>query len=169
MLGMIFNCTYENLPETVMKCWLFGEPWAAWTTATWAVTCWPFWFWPLDDVSDSETRICESTESEDSKGNTSITLTLPEGAVWRIIFFWRIILTLKKVQLLHNNYYTWLRLTWCKETGVDEFAEFEGVMDVLSSELSLLATDVTVMKFLANRVAIFPEWIICNFLQISLV
>lgn len=77
-----------NLPETVIKCWPLGDPWAC-TTATCAVTCWPFWFWPFCDVvSDSATKICESLEStSDSKGTTSITLTLPEGAVWRIIFF----------------------------------------------------------------------------------
>jgi hypothetical protein len=67
-----------------MKCWPFGDPWAC-TTATWAVTCWLFWLSPFD----SATRICESLESEDSRGTTSITLTLPDGAVWRIIFFCR--------------------------------------------------------------------------------
>lgn len=70
-----------------MKCWPFGDPWAC-TTATWAVTCCPFWCWPFGDVViDSATRICESLESPDSIGTTSITLTLPDGAVCRIIFF----------------------------------------------------------------------------------
>lgn len=88
MLAMRFSMFYlQSLPETVMKCWPFGDPCAC-TTATWAVTCWPFWFWPFGDVvRDSATRIWESLESDDSKGTTSITLTLPEGAVCRIIFF----------------------------------------------------------------------------------
>lgn len=77
----------QSLPETVMKCWPpLGDPCAC-TTATCAVTCWPFWLWPFED--GSATRICESLESEDSSGTTSMTLTLPEGAVCRIIFFCR--------------------------------------------------------------------------------
>lgn len=156
-----------SLPETVMKCWPFGDPWA-WTTATWAVTCCP-WFWSLGDaLSDSATRICESLESDDSKGTTSITLTLPEGAVWRIIFF---CLSNTNYAILKSQFnytlstkHTWLKFTWCKATGVICVARwtsdkvlvvFDDVIDVLASESSF-DTEVTVMKFLAvaNRVAI---------------
>lgn len=159
-----------SLPETVMKCcWTppLGDPCAC-TTATCAVTCWPFWFWAFED--GSETRICESLESEDSRGTTSMTLTLPEGAVCRIIFFWR------------ENYYaiinarrnyklsalTWLRFTWCRATGViwpvrcasdPVQVVFVGEVDGPASESSF-DTDVTVMKFLAvaSRVAILNAY-----------
>lgn len=154
----------RSLPETVMKCWPLGDPCAC-TTATWAVTCWPFWLWPLGDVlSDSATRICESLESDDSNGTTSITLTLPDGAVCRIIFFCWLRNREKLARFIPSEELTWLKLTWCKATGVSCVARwtsdivlvvFDGLIDVFASDSSF-ATDVTVMKFLvvANRVAI---------------
>lgn len=143
-----------------MKCWPFGDPWAC-TTATWAVTCWLFWLSPLD----SATRICESLESDDSKGTTSMTLTLPDGAVWRIIFFYRKENFNGKLLGKSLETLTWLRLTWCSDTGVScvvrwtsemVFVVVDDEIDELISESSPLATDVTVMKFLAvaNLVAI---------------
>lgn len=152
-----------------MKCWPFGDPWAC-TTATWAVTCCPFWCWPFGDVViDSATRICESLESPDSIGTTSITLTLPDGAVCRIIFFCLQIRNYATFKKDFNNTFvvelTWLKFTWCKATGVSccdarwtsdkLLVVFDVVIDVFASESSF-GTDVTVMKFLvvANRVAI---------------
>lgn len=158
----------QSLPETVMKCWPpLGDPCAC-TTATCAVTCWPFWLWPFED--GSATRICESLESEDSNGTTSMTLTLPEGAVCRIIFFCRR-RSDYAIVIGGRNYglsaFTWLRFTWCKATGVicavrcpsePELA----CVDVPASDSSF-GTDVTVMKFLAvaNRVAILNAYKNC--------
>lgn len=145
-----------------MKCWPLGDP-CAWTTATCAVTCWPFWFWSFgDDVRDSATKIWESLESDDSKGTTSIKLTLPDGAVWSIIFFCWQNCNYAKWRLLCRSILTWLRFTWCKPTGVICVVRWlsDNVLtvfvDVLMLDSSSFDTDVTVMKFLvvANRVAI---------------
>ena len=148
-----------------MKCCPLGDPWAC-TTATCAVTCWPFWFCPFGDVSDSATRIWESLESDDSNGTTSITLTLPEGAVCKIIFFCERKKVTQQIQpLLILLCLTWLRFTWCNETGVScvvrwpsdkVLVVFEFDNEVFASESSLFVTEVTVMKFLAvaKRVAI---------------
>lgn len=88
VLVFMFGAHYsQSLPENVINCCPFGDPWA-WTTATCAVTCCPlFVTCPGDVVKGSATIICESLESDDSKGTTSITLTLPDGAVCKIIFF----------------------------------------------------------------------------------
>lgn len=75
--------------------------------------------------------------------------------------------TMKKTLRLSSTFrrqLTWLKFTWCNETGVNCVARctsdkvlvvFDELIDVFTSDSSFV-TDVTVMKFLAvaNRVAI---------------
>lgn len=145
----------------MIKCWPLGDPWAC-TTATCAVTCWPFW-----SFDDSATRIWESLESDDSKGTTSMTLRFPDGAVWRIIFFYfyRHRNVMQRLWTIFTfEEVTWLKFTWWRATGVNCVARWtsdkvlvvlDDVSEVFISESSVV-TGVTVMKFLvvASRVAI---------------